>query len=95
MIKYFEENNYDDDNELSYTKCKKYKYTQIQIQISQALYSDGLRKVKLPVVPRDECQERLASTDRFVIKMTTMMMMMMMMMMSVKRGLQAQIGLSS
>jgi len=30
-----------------------------------ALYSDGLRKVKLPVVPRDECQDRLANTDRF------------------------------
>jgi len=30
-----------------------------------ALYSDGLRKVKLPVIPRDECQERLANTDRF------------------------------
>merc|ERR1712088_438736 len=30
-----------------------------------ALYSDGLRKVKLPVVPRDECEERLANTDRF------------------------------
>ena len=32
--------------------------------IMQALYSDGLRKVKLPVIPRDECQERLANTDR-------------------------------
>merc|ERR1712037_900131 len=30
-----------------------------------ALYSDGLRKVKLPVVPRDECEKRLGSTDRF------------------------------
>merc|ERR1712080_75323 len=33
-----------------------------------ALYSDGLRKVKLPVVPRDECQERLASQPRFAGK---------------------------
>merc|ERR1712130_131441 len=33
-----------------------------------ALYSDGLRKVKLPVVPRDECEERLASQPRFAGK---------------------------
>ena len=75
-----------------------------KIQISQALYSDGLRKVKLPVVPRDECQERLANTDRFdmimmtmMVIMMTMMVMMMMMMntiicMSVKGGLQLQTG---
>ena len=30
----------------------------------QASYSDGLRKVKLGVVDRDECQRRMEETER-------------------------------